>query len=140
MKIGVQVLEDDYAPPARALARRRLTKNVVGFEMDENAGDIIAAVAHRKIDTAIVWGPLAGYYAKQYGNTLRLTAVKPEVDPPMLPFTYELGVGVRKSDTELLSRIQSALQLARPKIQRILKAYNVPTLPMGDTPQERAGQ
>jgi ABC-type amino acid transport substrate-binding protein len=108
--------------------------------MDENAGDIIAAVAQQKIDTAIVWGPLAGYYAKQYGNTLRLTAVKPEVDPPMLPFTYELGVGVRKSDTELLSRIQSALQLARPKIQRILKAYNVPTLPMEDTPQERAGQ
>src|SRR6185369_16533936 len=139
MKIGVQVLEDDYAPPARALARRRLTKNVVGFEMDENAGEIITAVAQRKVDTAIVWGPLAGYYAKQYGSALRLTAVKPEVDPPMLPFTYELGVGVRKSDTELLKRIDSALQLARPKIQRILKTYNVPTLPMGDMPQERAG-
>jgi mxaJ protein len=140
MKIGVQVLDDDYAPPARALARRRLTKNVVGFEMDENAGAIIDAVAHRKVDTAIVWGPLAGYYARRYGSSLRLTSVEPEVDPPMLPFTFEMGVGVRKSNPELLARIESALQLARPQIQRILKSYNVPTLPMGEAPQERAGQ
>src|SRR5438445_3881512 len=59
MKIGVQVLEDDYAPPARALARRRLTKNVVGFEMAEDARKIVAAVANKQIDVATDSAPLA---------------------------------------------------------------------------------
>src|SRR5690348_15810688 len=32
MKVGVQVLDDDYAPPAHALARRGMQANIVGFE------------------------------------------------------------------------------------------------------------
>ncbi len=78
MKIGVQVLDDDYAPPARALSRRQLTINIVGFDAaGEEAGDIIRAVANGKIDTAIVWGPLAGYYAARQRVPLRLTPVQP---------------------------------------------------------------
>lgn len=139
-KIGVQVLDDDYAPPARALARRRLTRNVVGFEMDENAGEIVAAVAQKKINAAIVWGPLAGYYVKRYGPALRMTPVTPEVDPPQLPFTFELGVGVRKSEPELYRRVEQAIRRAQPRIESILKAYGVPTLPLGKPLQERARQ
>ena len=130
LKIGVQVLEDDYAPPARALSRRGLSKNVVGFDMDNDPGAIIAAVANKRVDTAIVWGPLAGYYAKKYGKRLRLTAVTPEVDPPMLPFTFSMAVGVKKSDPELFHRVDDAVKRAAPKIQAILRQYNVPQLPL----------
>jgi mxaJ protein len=140
MKIGVQVLEDDYAPPARALARRNLTKNVVGFEMDENAGEIMSAVAKGKVDTAIVWGPLAGYYARRYGSKLRITPVTPEMDPPRLPFTFEMGVGVRKSNPELYGRLNEAVQRAQPQIRRILREFNVPTLPLETSDRERKGQ
>jgi mxaJ protein len=140
MKVGVQVLEDDYAPPARALARRSLTKNLVGFEMDENAGDIISAVAKKKVDTAIVWGPLAGYYAERYPSELRLSPVTPEIDPPQLPFTFEIGVGVRKTEPELYERLDQAVRRAQPRIRQILKAYGVPTLPLREQNQERAGQ
>jgi mxaJ protein len=140
MKIGVQVLDDDYAPPARALARRSLTKNIVGFEMDENAGEIISAVAKRKIDAAIVWGPLAGFYAKRYGSALRLSPVMPELDPPKLLFTYEIGIGVRKSDAVLFDRLEQAVHRAQPRIDRVLKVYGVPTLPLRERVAEGAGQ
>jgi mxaJ protein len=140
MKVGVQVLDDDYAPPARALARRRLTNNVVGFEMDENAGNIISAVATKKIDTAIVWGPLAGYYARRYSSKLTLSPVSPEIDPPQLPFTFEFGVGVRQSESELYNKLDEAVRRAQPRIDRILRAYGVPTLPLRVQNQERAGQ
>ncbi len=139
-KIGEQVLDDDYAPPARALARRRLTRNVVGFEMDENAGEIVSAVRRKKIDTAIVWGPLAGYYARDYGSALRITPVMPEVDPPQLPFTFEIAVGVRKSEPQLFEKLQQAVRRARPQIQRILRSYAVPMLPLHTTYQDREGQ
>jgi mxaJ protein len=142
MKIGVQVLDDDYAPPARALARRSLTQNVVGFEMDENAGEIISAVAKKGIDAAIVWGPLAGFYAKRYGSALRISPVTPEIDPPLLPFSYEIGIGVRESDAALFDKLEQAVRRAQPRINRILKAYGVPTLPLRESTGsvERAGQ
>jgi mxaJ protein len=130
MRIGVQVLEDDYAPPARALARRQLSKNVVGFDMNEDPGAIIAAVAKRKVDVAIVWGPLAGYYAHKYGVRLRLNKVTPESDPPMLPFAFSLAVGVRKSDPELYAKLKHAIAKAEPRIESVLRQYHVPLLPV----------
>lgn len=139
MKIGVQVLDDDYAPPARALARRGLTKNVVGFDMEEGARSIISDVASRRIDTAIVWGPLAGYYAKKFGDTLHLERVTPEVDPPRVLFTYEIAVGIRKNEPELYQQVKAALERARPKIQQILRQYNAPLLPLLKSESERAG-
>jgi mxaJ protein len=140
MRIGVQVLDDDYAPPARALARRGLTKSIVGFEMDQGAGKIISAVAARKIDAAIVWGPLAGYYSHRFAKKLRLTAVTPEIDPPKLPFTFEIAVGVRRSEPELYAQINAAIQRAEPKIRRVLRAFNVPVLPLSLSSGERMGQ
>jgi mxaJ protein len=139
MRIGVQVLEDDYAPPARALARRGLSKNVVGFDMDEDPGAIIAAVAHGKVDTAVVWGPLAGYYGRKFGAKLKLTQVTPEVDPPMLPFTFAMAIGVRKTDSELFQRIDAALNRALPQIQSILRSYNVPLLPLSQQQKTEMG-
>jgi mxaJ protein len=127
MKIGVQVLDDDYAPPARALSRRQLTANIVGFDAaGEESGDIIRAVANGKIDIAIVWGPLAGYYAARQRVPLRLTPVNPEFDPPALPFRFAIAVGVRKQDRELKEQLDGALLRRHAQIERILRAYSVP--------------
>jgi mxaJ protein len=127
MKIGVQVLDDDYAPPARALSRRQLTGNIVGFDAaGEESGDIIRAVANGKIDVAIVWGPLAGYYAARQRVPLRLTPVNPEFDPPALPFRFAIAVGVRKQDRELKEQLDGALLRRHAQIERILRAYSVP--------------
>jgi mxaJ protein len=132
MKIGVQVLDDDYAPPARALSRRGMASNIVGFDMEDPAA-IVRAVANKKVDAAIVWGPVAGYYVKRYGAALKLAPVVPEIDPPGLPLAYEIAAGVSKSKPELLERVNSALARAQPEIRKILRSYNIPTLPKPDT-------
>lgn len=129
MKIGVHALDEDFTPPATALARRNLSSNIVAFRM-EKPGDIIAAVADRKIDAAIVWGPVAGYYVAPYGSQLRLAPVEPELDPPMLPFTYQIAAGVRKNEPELYERVNAALIRRSRDVQKILEAYHVPLLPM----------
>jgi mxaJ protein len=127
MKIGVQVLEDDYAPPARALSRRGLTANIIGFEATgEKSGDIIRAVAHGKVDVAVIWGPLAGYYAARQPVALDLRPVEPEFDPPALPFRFAMAVGVRKSDRELKEQIEIVLARHQTEIKHILRAYAVP--------------
>jgi mxaJ protein len=110
MKIGVQVLEDDYAPPARALSRRQLTLNIVGFDVaGDESPEIIRAVARGKVDVAIVWGPLAGYYAARQRVALDLRPVEPELDPPTLPFRFAMAVGVRKSDRQLKEQLYRVL-------------------------------
>lgn len=127
MKIGVQVLEEDYAPPARALSRRQLAANIVGFEATgEESGEIIRAVARGKIDAAVVWGPLAGYYAARQRVPLELSAVTPEIDPPALPFRFAMAVGVRKSDPGLKEQLEHALEKRHKEIESILRAYSVP--------------
>ena len=88
-----------YTPPGEALARRGLQGAIVGFDtIGDGADSIVRAVADQKVDIAIVWGPLAGYFAKKFGHDLRVTPVEPEVDPPGLPFTFAISMGVRKGN------------------------------------------
>src|SRR4051812_2964308 len=75
LKIGVQLVGDDAAntPPAHALSRRHYIENVVGFTLYGNYAEanppekILTAVLQRDVDVAVVWGPLAGYFAKNHG-------------------------------------------------------------------------
>ena len=95
LKIGLQVLEEDYAPPAQALARRHVISKLVGYEsFGSEAGDIIRDVVRKKTDLAIVWGPLAGYYALRHPKRLTITPT-PAADPP-LPMAFSISLGVSK--------------------------------------------
>lgn len=138
MKIGVQVLEEEYTPPGTALARRGLQNDIVGFEtMGDDADSIMRAVADRKVDTAIVWGPLAGYFASKVAG-LQLTPVVPEVDPPGVPFTFAISMGVRKGNTQLRDELEAELAKRRHEIEGILSTYGVPQLEMA--PRETASK
>src|SRR5205814_4151617 len=88
LKIGVPLAGDagGNTPPAQGLAARGIVTNVLGFTVygdyrDENPpARIIDAVAHGDIDVAIVWGPLAGYFAKKSSVALEVVPVMPEID------------------------------------------------------------
>src|SRR4051812_20060096 len=72
LRIGIQITGGDYnnPPAAQALAERHLVQNVQGFTMygdysqPDPQRDIVDAVADGRVDIAVVWGPLAGYYAR----------------------------------------------------------------------------
>ena len=136
LKIGVQLVGEDGSspPPAHALAQRGLFDNVRGFlvygdyRTPNPAAGIMAAVADGTIDVAIVWGPLAGYFAKPQSVPLKLTLVKPEVDGPRLPMAFDISMGVRKEDQALRNEINSALVRLKPQIDAILAHFRVPRL------------
>jgi mxaJ protein len=131
LKIGVQVLNEDYTPPATALARRGMQNEIVGFDnTGKNADAIIRAVADRRVDTAIVWGPFAGYFNKKFGDRLQLTPVTPEIDPPALPLTFAISMGVGKGNTALRDEVETFLKRRQSEIRAILDRYGVPQLEM----------
>jgi mxaJ protein len=132
LKIGVQVLDEQYTPPGEALARRGLHAAIVGFDtIGDDADSIVRAVADKKVDFAIVWGPLAGYFARKVGHDLGITPVEPEVDPPGLPFTFAISMGVRKRNLALRDQLEKILVERRSDIRAILDEYGVPQLPVG---------
>lgn len=128
LKIGVQVLDEEYTPPGSALARRGLQDDIVGFDTTADAESIVRAVANGQVDTAIVWGPQAGYFAQKYHDKILLTPVSPEVDPPGVPFTFAISMGVRKGNTQLRDDLERILTREQITIRGILKEYAVPQL------------
>jgi mxaJ protein len=137
MKIGVQALDDEYAPPAQALGRRGLLANIVGYEpFGKVPGKIVSDVATGKLDVAVVWGPFAGFYAKRSRRKLKLTPVEPDHDG-VIPFAYELAVGVNRSDPALLQQINEVLQREHERIAALMQQYGVPQLPLEEKMEAR---
>lgn len=134
LKVGVGLIGDDYTntPPAQALASHGVTKNVRGFSLfydeDTHPQDIVNAVANGTIDVALVWGPVAGYFAKESSVPLSLNALPDSDSASGVLFAYNVAIGVRHSDRDLKATLDSLLTQKRDTIQGILRAYNVPTL------------
>lgn len=133
-RIGVQLVGDDYAntPPVHALSRRGIVSNLVGFSVlgdystDNPPARIVDAVVNREVDLAIVWGPLAGYFAQRSGVPLEIVPVSPAEDPPGLRFTFDISLAVRSDDEALKRELDAVLQRRKPKIHRLLVEYGVP--------------
>jgi quinoprotein dehydrogenase-associated probable ABC transporter substrate-binding protein len=135
LKLGLHFIGDDYAnpPPAAALARRGIVANVAGFSIYGDYREpnpparLIEAVAEGRVDAAIAWGPLAGYFA---GRQRLPLAVVPLATPAGAePFEYSIAVGVRKGDAALRDRLDRFLEKRRPEIARLLAEFRVPLVP-----------
>jgi mxaJ protein len=134
LTIGVQMVGDDAAntPPAHALARRGIVQNVRGYMLygdytqPNPPAAIVEAVDRGDVDVALVWGPLAGYFARRAAHPLRLAPVQPQLDAGQWPMTFAISMGVRKEDKELRAKLDKALQAHAGEIHRLLADYGVP--------------
>jgi len=134
LRIGIQLVGEDGAnpPPSEALARRGIVDNVRGYLVygdyrEQNpAAAIMDAVAKGEIDVAIVWGPVAGYFAGRESVPLKVALVTPQNDGPRLPMVFDINMGVRRDDPTLRDEINAALSKLRPKIDAVLANYGVP--------------
>lgn len=140
LTVGVQMIGDDFAntPPAHALSRRGLIDNVRGYTVygDYRESDpparIVDAVAKREIDVAVVWGPLAGFFAKKYGGALTLVPLPPFDPVSAQPFAFDISLGVRRNEPDLRAKLNDALARKRPEIEAILAEYGVPQVALAE--------
>lgn len=119
-------------PPAHALAVRDLQDNIRGYSI---YGDytqpnppraLIDAVAHREVDVAIAWGPLAGYFAEREPVALVLSPIPTPAGQPTWPMTYAISMGVRANDAHLKALLDTELAHRRADIETLLESYGVP--------------
>jgi mxaJ protein len=136
LKIGVQMVGNDATntPPAHALASRGIIGNVRGYMLygdyrePNPPAEVVRAVERGDVDVALVWGPLAGYFAAESPVPLRLEPVTPWFADQQWPMQFDVSVGVQKDNQKLLHEIDRVLVRRSADIQRLLAAYHVPVV------------
>ena len=138
LKIGLHTMGNDGAnsPPAAALGRHGLARNIVGYSMwgegtqPNPQGQVIDAVASGTIDMAIVWGPFGGYFASRHHD---LSVQPAPTDPamPAMPFAWDMAMGVRKGEVELAEKLNRSISRHGPEIQKILSDFHIPLFASG---------
>ncbi|HEX6059526.1 MAG TPA: substrate-binding domain-containing protein [Gemmatimonadaceae bacterium] len=134
VRVGVQLVGDDYAntPPAHALGRRGIVENVRGYRVAEDyalpnpPARILDALVAGEVDVAVVWGPLAGWYARRSDVPLVVEPVRPQIDIPFLPMVFDIAMGVRRDDPGLLAELDRVILARRAAIDSLLAEYGVP--------------
>jgi mxaJ protein len=145
LRIGVHSLGGlGRVPPAAALERRGIVDNVRSYPLFgdySRPGSMrapIDAVARGEIDVAIVWGPIAGYFARSTDVPLDLTPL-PKSQGSKLPMSAAIAVGVRRGDVVLRNKLDRILARDRARIERLLEAYGVPLAADGIDSPDAAG-
>jgi quinoprotein dehydrogenase-associated probable ABC transporter substrate-binding protein len=136
LRIGVHILgeQDDSLPPVHALTSRGIVQNLVGYSIFGNlaeknpSADLIAAVTKKDVDVAVVWGPLAGYFAQHSAVPLDVTPIDGDRSHPELPLTFDIALGVREGDTRLKQQLDAELVRRHSEIEAILRSYGIPQL------------
>lgn len=135
-RIGVQMVGDDFAntPPAHALSARGLVGNVVGYSIFGDYSQpnpparIVDAVVGGEVDLAVVWGPLAGFFAQRAAVALEIHPVAQtrSLTPAGMPFAFAISMAVRRGDTNLKERLDRFIERHRVEIDALLLKYGVP--------------
>jgi mxaJ protein len=142
LRIGVPLVGDDGAnsPPAHALSRRGITEHVIGYSvygdysLESPPARIVEGVAAGQVDVALVWGPLAGFFATRQRVPMHIVPVTPGADGPDVRFTFAISMGVRRDDRALRSRLDDIIVRRASAIHAILAAYGVPEIPAAEEP------
>jgi quinoprotein dehydrogenase-associated probable ABC transporter substrate-binding protein len=105
---------------------------MVDTRLDSSAEAMINDLTSGKIDAAILWGPIAGFYAKNANPPLHVTPLVKETTGPRL--AYRIGMGVRPADQNWKRQLNRLIQENQPAINKILLDFGVPLLDENDRP------
>ncbi len=125
-------------PPGTAMAANGLMTSakpyplVIDTRVDSSAEAMVKDVASGQIDAGVLWGPMAGYYAKQANPPLRVIPLIKEKSGPQLAF--RIGMGVRPADQNWKRMLNRLIQENQPAINKILLDFGVPLLDENDRP------
>jgi len=123
------------SPPTIPLRDNDLMANARPYRLQRDLnlspGHMIDDLVAGKIDVAIIWGPIGGYYAKQSKEPLVVVPV-PEYKSVNVKGKEEwnISVAVRKKDKDRMEMIQGALDRNQTKILKILDDYGIPHKPV----------
>ncbi len=125
-------------PPSSIMARNGLMARakpyplMVDTRYESSTQKMIADLKAGEIDVAVLWGPFAGYYAKQSAEPLVVVPLLKEKKNTHMVF--RITMGVRASDQEWKRTLNNLLRDNQKDINGILLEFGVPLLDEQDHP------
>jgi len=125
-KIGIV----ESTPPSTILAKAGLMRHVhpyplmVDTRLQKSMAEVMLTDLEKGVvDIAILWGPMAGYYAYQMDPELVVVPLTKEKPDHM---SYRITMGVRPSDQEWKRTLNTLIRENQAEINRILLDFHVP--------------
>jgi len=125
-------------PPGTNMAANGLMANakpyplMIDTRVDSSAEAMASDLNKGEIDAGVLWGPMAGFYAKKANPPLHVTPLVQEKTGPQL--VYRIGMGVRRADQNWKRLLNRLIQENQPEINKILLDYGVPLLDENNRP------
>lgn len=123
-------------PPATLLtkyglmAQTRSYERTVDTRLFSPATQAVEDVAKGNLDVAVVWGPIAGFAAKQQETPLIVVPLPAKEDS--VPLAFNVSMGIRRRETNWKHQLNSELEKLAPRIEEILLEYDIPLLDIND--------
>ncbi len=118
-------------PPGNILAREGLMGAVkpyrlmVDTRVESPSATMIHDLESGEIDVALLWGPIAGYYAKNAKTKLTVT---PIAETPGARMAFRIAFGVRHADQNWKRTLNQFIAQNHVELEKILADYGVPLL------------
>jgi quinoprotein dehydrogenase-associated probable ABC transporter substrate-binding protein len=131
-------------PPTDLLVQHDLMDHVTSYELsvDTRQGSpphqMLLDLAAGKLDVALLWGPIAGYYVHHDHLPLKLAFLVPEPGASRLDF--HIAMGVRSNEIDWRRQISSAILKREADIRKVLVAYGIPLLDEQNKPISLPGE
>ena len=133
------------SPPTRPLADHNLMENARPYRLQRDLNfppsQLIDDLVKGDIDVAIVWGPIAGYFAKQASIPLVVVPI-PEYEDKNVKGkeNWNISIGVRNKDKARAEELNKAIANRQADIDKILDQYGVPhsNVVKGDSLEKKA--
>jgi len=128
LKIGLTA----GAPPADIAAKNGLAPNIKPYDLyvdtrvQSPGKDMINDLLDKQIDVALLWGPIAGFYAAQHGDQLKVTPLLNE--PKSTRMEFYITMAVRPGENKWKNDINALIRANKDEIDKILRDYHVPVL------------
>ena len=125
-------------PPATNMAANGLMMNakpyplMIDTRVDSSAEAMIRDLEKGAVDAGILWGPMAGFYARRANPPFHVTPLVKETTGPRLVF--RIGMGVRPADQNWKRLLNRLIQENQPAINKILLDFGIPLLDENDRP------
>jgi quinoprotein dehydrogenase-associated probable ABC transporter substrate-binding protein len=114
------------------MARAKPYPLVIDTRVDSSSAAMMHDLAIGEIDAGILWGPMAGYYARQASSAVTVVPLVKETTGPRL--VYRIAMGVRFADQEWKRLLNRTIQENQLAINTLLLGFGVPLLDDNDRP------
>jgi len=128
-------------PPATVLAVNGLLGQIKSYALvvdtrfDSPTREMMDDLDRGEIDVALLWGPIAGYYARKAKTPMTIAPLLKEQNGPRM--AYRIVMGVRHSDQNWKRSLNRLISENQSEIDAILRSYGVPLLDENDQPNTR---